>query len=241
MHTVALLLHQPRARRREESSSGAAAGGCLGSFGCLFFILAAGAVLFFVLRGRRDKAETLGASKRPMGSGPVQGIKFACPYPKCPNCAAPSDKMTFDYDGMRKVTWKCGYCTSVAGIQELKDEELPPGARQRLGLDPAPGMGQGLQPGMQQAPGMDVGGLLTGMMIGSMMGGGSGHHHHQDDGNFGGTGGSSSADWGESSAGGSDWGSSDSGGGTSDWGSSDSGGGSDWGGGGDSGGGGSDW
>ena len=207
--------------------------------GCFLFLLLAGVVLFFILKGRKDKAEVLGASKRPMGSGPVPDQKFACPYPKCPNCAAPSDKMTPDWDGMRKVTWRCGYCTSVAGIQELKDEELPASARQRLGLDPAPGQGfqgQGYPQG-QDMGGGGVGNLLTGMKIGSMLGGGSGHRH--EDGFSGGGGGSSTgADWGESGGGGSDWGSSDTG-------SSDSGGGSDWGGGdsggGDSGGGGGDW
>jgi hypothetical protein len=217
-----LVIEQPRARRREESSSSSG-----GGMGCFLFLLVAGAVIFFILRGRGDKRAVLGATKRPMGSGPVADHRFACPYPKCPNCAAPSDKMTSDWDGMRKVSWKCGYCTSVAGIQELKDEELPASARQRLGLDPPPGQGfQGQGHPQAQGGGFGAGDLLTGMMIGSMMGGMGGHRNSSNDGFSGGTDTSSTGtDWGESSTG-SDWGSSDSGGGDS--GGGDSGGGSDW-------------
>lgn len=124
-------------RRRDES------GGC-GSLGCFLVLLVIGAVVYFVMKGRRDKTEMLGASKRSMGSGPVQEHVFTCPYSKCPTCGSSGDKMKQQWDGMRKVTWSCGYCGAQAGIQELKDEELPPSARQRLGLDApslAPGQG----------------------------------------------------------------------------------------------------
>ena len=67
-------------RRRDE-------GGGSG-FGCFLALLAIGVVIYFVMKGRRDKTELLGASKRPMESGPLQAHTFANPYPKCPNCAA---------------------------------------------------------------------------------------------------------------------------------------------------------
>lgn len=193
------LLAETALRRRSES------GGC-GSFGCFTVILVIGLVLFLVLRGRRDKPELLGASKRAMGSGPLGDHTFAPPYTKCPTCSASGDKMKQQWDGLRKVTWTCGYCGNVAGVQELKDEELPPSARQRLGLDvPHPSLRQD-QPGSS-----GVGGLLTGMMIGGMMGG---HGHRSDD--HWGSGGSSDDsnhdDWGDGGAGGD---SGDSGGG--DW------------------------
>lgn len=201
--------------------------------GCFFFLLVVGGILYFVLKGRGDRQEALGASHRPMGSGPLQPVTFACPYPKCPTCGGATDKMKQSWDGMRKVTWNCGYCGNVAGIQELKDEELPASARQRLGLDQPMG-GQGFQgPGPGYHGGGGIGGMVTGMMIGSMLSGGHEHHHHHDDDGFSSSSGSSDSDWG---------GGSGDGGGSSDWGSSDSGGG-DWGGG-DSGGGdsgGSDW
>ncbi len=221
----ALLLHNEfiAFRRREDSSSS--------GMGCLLVLLVLGVVIYFVMRGRKDKQEQLGASHRPMGSGPVEGQSFSCPYPKCPSCGAPGDKMKSSWDGMRKVTWNCGYCSTQAGVQELKDEELPASARQRLGLDaPAAVPGQpGSYPPQQGGMG-GVGGLLTGMMIGGMMGGGGGHRpHDRDGGSSGGTGSgdssdSSGSDWGDSGSSGSDWG--DSGGGDS--GGGDSGGGGDW-------------
>jgi hypothetical protein len=233
MHTIALAEFQ----RRTEPSSG------IGSIGCFVFLLIIGLVIFLVMRGRKDKQEQLGASHRPLGSGPVDAQNFTSPYPKCGNCGAPGDKMKSNWDGMRKIAWTCGYCSAQAGVQELKDEELPASARQRLGLD-APGVAPG-QPGYMpnQGGGMGgigggVGGLLTGMMIGGMMGGGG--HHHNDGGSGQGSSGSGGSDWGNSggSNSGGDWGDSsgsDSSGGGSDWG--DSGGGDS--GGGDSGGG--DW
>ena len=201
------------ARRQAES------GGC-GGLGCFVFLMVVGAVIYFVMKGRRDKPEALGTAKRSMGSGPIAEQRFACPYPKCPTCGASGDKMKQQWDGLRKVTWSCGYCGSLAGVQELKDEELPPSARQRLGLDAPP---QGMMPGQGYAQGSSgggMGGLLTGMMIGSMLGGSGHHDHHSDnwggDGSSGSEGGGSSADSGGDSGG--DWG--DSGGGDSgggDW------------------------
>jgi len=216
----AMLLHSNLSmlRRRDEG------GGC-GAFGCFAFLLAVGAVIYFINKGRSDKSESLGASKRPMGSGSLQPHTFANPFPKCPNCAASSDKMKQQWDGLRKVTWTCGYCGNVQ-IQELKDEELPASARQRLGLEGGAPMVQGQQgyyPPQQGGMG-GVGGLLTGMMLGSMLGGSN--HDHRNDGDWGGggDGGSSGGDWGDGgdSSSGGDWG--DSGGGDS---GGDSGGG-DW-------------
>lgn len=208
------------ARRMDDARGG-------GGFGLFLVLMIAGIIVFLVLRGRRDRAERVGEPIRPMASGPVQGLTFPCPYPKCPNCGAAGDKMKQDWDGLRKVTWSCGYCGSVAGVQELKDEELPPGARRRLGMDQGPDaaqLGPG-QPGYYPPQGGGgMGGLLTGMMIGSMMGGG--HRNYPDQGGWSGgdAGGSqgSGNDWGEGGgdpgdAGGGDWG--DSGGG-GDWGDS---------------------
>ena len=187
----------------------------------LFILLIIGAVLYFAMRGKQDRPEQLGASRRALPTGPLEPHSFACPYPKCPTCGASGDKMKQDWDGLRSVKWTCGYCSAVAGVQALKDEELPPSARRRLNLD---GPMQGSMP-MEQGgfgqPGGGMGGLLTGMMLGSMMGGG----HHRDssgngsgDGWGGGSSENSSSDWGES-----DSSSGDSGG---DWGGGDSGG--DW-------------
>ena len=173
----------------------------------ILVLLAIGAVLYFVLRGRRDKPEQLGASRRALPTGPLEPHTFACPYPKCPTCGASGDKMKQEWDGLRSVKWSCGYCSAVAGVQTLKDEELPPSAR-RLLADPQGQGGVPMQQGGYGQPGGGMGGLLTGMMLGSMMGGG-GHHHDQTGGRDGAEGGSSSksssSDWGESSSS-SDWG-----------------------------------
>jgi hypothetical protein len=221
--TFALLI-----RRMDESRGG-------GGMGCFLVLVIIGIVVFLVLRGRQDRAEQLGAAKRPMETGHVAGQLFPNPYPKCPSCGASGDKMRQAWDGLRKVTWTCGYCGGVAGVQELKDEELPPGARARLGLDaPADFQAQGLGgPGYyppQQGGGM--GGIVTGMILGSMLGGG--HQRRPDDWSGG------SGDWGSgggAAGGGADWGEGDaSGGGFGGDSGGDSGG--DWGdsGGGDSGG-----
>ncbi len=192
----------------------------------LVVLIIIGGVLYFALRGKRDQPEQLGAAHRGLPTGPLEPHVFPCPYPKCPTCAASGDKMKQDWDGLRSVKWTCGYCGALAGVQALKDEELPPSARRQLGMD---GPMQGSVP-MQQGgygqPGGGMGGLLTGMMIGSMMGG---DHHHRDQSGDGWTGdssGKSSSDWGESNSDSSDWG--DSGGGDAggDSGGGDSGG--DW-------------
>lgn len=202
----------------------------------LVILLIIGAVLYFALRGKQDRSEQLGASRRGLPTGPLEPHVFPCPYPKCPTCGASGDRMKQEWDGLRSVKWSCGYCSAVAGIQALRDEELPPSARRQLGLDGGPA--QGAIPGQQGGygqPGGGMGGLLTGMMIGNMLGGGQ-HHDRPNDGDGwgGGSSGSSgssdksSSDWGESSSGSSDWG--DSGGGDSgggDSGGGDSGGG-DW-------------
>ncbi|HEU4951445.1 MAG TPA: hypothetical protein VFT46_05810, partial [Holophagaceae bacterium] len=125
------------------------------------------------------------------------------------------------YDGLRSVKWTCGYCGAQAGIQELKDEELPLTARRRLGLDPDP-MANGMQPGYGPGPqGPNLGGLLTGVLLGEMLSGGNRPSQGGQGGDWGSTPDTgSNQDWGESdlSGGGSDWG--DSGGGdsgSSDW------------------------
>jgi len=159
----ALLIHSNESMLRRRNESGG------GGFGCFIALVVIGAVIYFVMKGRRDKNEVLGASKRPMGSGSIAPQIFANPFSKCPNCAAAGDKMKQQWDGLRKVTWTCGYCGNVQ-IQELKDEELPTSARERLGLGGgAASMGtQGYPP--QQGGMGGVGGLLTGMMIGNMVG-----------------------------------------------------------------------
>ena len=205
MQTLLMMEQAAFLRRRDETGGS--------GMGCFVALLIIGIVVFLVLRGRRDRSEELGAAHRPMGSGPVEGFTFANPYPKCPTCGAAGDKMKQQWDGMRKVTWTCGYCGSTAGIQELKDEELPPSARQRLGLDAPQGMMPG-QPGYYPPSGGGMGGLLTGMMIGNMLGG---HQDRDRDGWGGGGEGRSGGDWGDSGgsagSGGGDWG--DSGGGDS--------------------------
>lgn len=194
--------------------------------GGFIVIVIIGLVLYFILKGKKDRPELLGASHRPMGTGPLegQGFKFVSPYPKCPTCGGSGDKMKADWDGMRTVKWSCEYCGSPAGVQQLKDEELPPSARQRLGLDAPPPQAYPQQQGYNQGPGL--GDIIAGVVIGEMLSGG-GHHSHSAP---------SSDDWGSGSSDNSssgDWGSGDSGGGSSDWGGGDSGG--------DSGGSGGDW
>lgn len=189
----------------------------------LVILLIIGVVIYLAMRGKQDRPEQLGASRRGLPTGPLEPHTFACPYPKCPACGASGDRMKQQWDGLRSVKWTCGYCGALAGLQTLKDEDLPPSARRQLGLD-APMQGSiPMQQGGYGQTGGGMGGLLTGMMIGSMMGGG--HHHGSSDKGDGWTGGasdnSSSSDWGESSSGASDWG--DSGG---DFGGGDSGG--DW-------------
>ena len=188
-----------------------------------WIILIAGIVLYFVLRGKKDRPEQLGAARRALPTTPLEAHRFPCPYPKCAACGGSGEGMKQAWDGLRSVKWTCGYCGALAGVQELKDEELPPSARRRLGLDaPAQAMAPG-QAGYGQ-PGGGVGGLLTGMMIGSMMGGGHSHGGNRDDGGWGGSsdsgGSGGGGDWGDSGgdSGGGDWGG-DSGGGDSggDW------------------------
>jgi hypothetical protein len=188
----------------------------------LIVLLIIGAVIYFVMRGRQDRQEQLGASRRGLPTGPLEAHTFPCPYPKCPTCGATGDRMKQEWDGLRAVKWTCGYCGSLAGVQSLKDEELPPSARRSLGLDaPVQGSLPMQQGGYGQGGGMD--GLLTGMMLGQMMGG-ERHHHDQSRGGddwTGGSSGNSSGNWGESNSNSSDWGDSggDSGGGDSggDW------------------------
>lgn len=195
----------------------------------LVVLIVIGIILYFVLRGKGDQPQVAGAPKRAMGQGPIEPVKFVCPYPKCASCAAAGDGMKQEWDGMRAVKWTCSSCGTIAGVQTLRDEELPPSARRALGLDQPPMMqqGQGFNQGYPGQQGGGVGDLLTGLMIGSMMSGDRHHHHESSDWNSG----SSNNDSGFSDGGNESWG---------DGGSSDSGGGSDWGdsGGGDSGG---DW
>lgn len=176
------------------------------------------AVIYFAMRGKGDGPEQLGAAKRGMTSGAIPDHAFVSPYAKCPTCGASGEKMKSAYDGARSVKWTCSYCGSAAGVQELKDEELPPATRRRLGLDPDPAAmmpPQGYGPGPQ---GGGMGGLLTGVLLGEVLSGGNRP--------------SGGGEWGPSGSGGSnqDWGESDASGGGSDWGDSGGGdsGGSDW-------------
>ena len=198
--------------------------------GCIIFLIIVGIVAFIIMKNRSSKPSTgpLPAPGDRQGGGSGAAMpNFVNPYDKCPSCGAKGDKMRSTWDGMRKVQWTCGYCGSLAGVQELKDEELPASAKARLGIGHTPGA-----PNMMGGPGYPgsgggVGGLLTGMMLGSMLGGD--HHDHSGDGGFGssGEGGTSSnSDWGDSGSSDSGGGWGDSGGGDS--GGGDSGGGGDW-------------
>lgn len=210
--------------RRGESSGG----GCA-PVGCFLVLIGLGVVLYLVFRGRSNRQRIDGASARPMGTAPIQPHTFACPFPKCPNCGATADKQKQQWDGLRSVTWSCGYCGHTQ-VQALKDEELPPSARQRLGLDGGQGYGprrdfdgDGFGGG---GMGSGLGGVMTGMMLGSMLGG-SHHHGGSQDGWGGGSdsGGGSGDNWDSGGDSGGGWdGGGDSGGG--DWGGGDSGG--DW-------------
>ncbi|HTL98213.1 MAG TPA: hypothetical protein VL181_05355 [Holophagaceae bacterium] len=191
--------------------------------GAFIVILIVLAVVYFAMKGKKDRPEQLGAAKRGMTSGHIQDHTFVSPYAKCPACGASGDGMKGTYDGLRTVKWSCGYCGAQAGIQELKDEELPAMARRRLGLDPDPANAMVPQQGYGQGPqGSGMGGILTGVLLGEMLSGGN----HQAS--------STGGDWGSSSPDTNatqDWGESDASGGGSDWGDSgggDSGGGSDW-------------
>ena len=203
-------------KRRDESGGNS-------SLGCIIFLVIVGVVAYLIMKNRGGSSSSgpLPAPGDRQGGGSGAAIpKFVNPYDKCPSCAAKGDKMKSTWDGMRKVQWTCGYCGTLAGVQELKDEELPASAKARLGIGQPQGQNMMGGPGYQGGGGGGVGGLLTGMMIGSMLGGN--HHDNSGDGGFGsgGTGGTSSnADWGESGS--SGWGDS----GSSDSSSSDSGGG----------------
>jgi len=207
-------------KRRDEAGGGS-------SMGCIIFLIIVGIVVFIILKNRGSSPSTgpmpAPGDRQGGGSGAAMP-NFVNPYDKCPNCGAKGDKMKSTWDGMRKVQWTCGYCASLAGVQELKDEELPASAKARLGIGQTPGAENMMGgPGYQGGGGGGVGGLLTGMMLGSMMGGERHHHDGSTDGDgwTGGSSDSSSSDWGESSSGSSDWGDSggDSGGGDSggDW------------------------
>ena len=190
--------------------------------GAFIVILIVIAVVYFAMKGKKDRPEQLGAAKRGMTSGHIEDHTFVSPYAKCPTCGASGSGMKGAYDGLRTVKWSCGYCGAQAGLQELKDEELPVLARRRLGLDPDPANAMVPQQGYGQSSQGGMGGILTGVLLGEMLSGGN----HQSSSSTSGDWGSSSSDtnstqdWGES-GGGSDWGGGDSGGG-------DSGGGSDW-------------
>ena len=72
-------------------------------------LLIIGAVIFFAMRGRQDRPEQLGASRRALPTGPLEPHTFPCPYPKCPTCGASGDKMQQVWDGLRSVKWSCEY------------------------------------------------------------------------------------------------------------------------------------
>ena len=92
-------------------------------------------MLYFVFRGREDRPEALNTAKRALGSGTITDHTVKCPYERCPVCAAAGDNMKQQWDGVRRVTWTCGYCGSVAGVQELTDAELPSAAPRSPGPD----------------------------------------------------------------------------------------------------------
>jgi hypothetical protein len=162
-------------------------GGDSGAPGCGCFLALALLAVGFVLiaKARKDLREARAKAPRPADPAVQEGVAFVSPFSRCAACGAGGDKMKATWDGLRKVAWSCTYCGAPAGVQELADEELPPGARQRLGL--GGGMGGSMGPGMD--PGGAVGGLVTGMLLGSMLSGG----HHPASGDWGD--GGSSGDW----------------------------------------------
>lgn len=196
-------------------------------FGCFMFLMIVGLVIYLLSRGRRDRPEQLAAAKRPQSAGPVEAVTFASPHAKCSTCGAPGDQMKAQWDGLRKVAWTCTYCGAQAGVQELTDAELPPSARRRLGLgEPAAhaqDLGQGPYP---PGAGMGgVGGLVTGVMLGSLMGGGvpsRGEGGSPLEGDWEAQASRGEADW--SGNEGEDWG----GGADSDWGDPGGDAGGDW-------------
>lgn len=95
-----------------------------GAFGTFAFIMGAGGLLYFMMRGKSDPPKAVGEPKKVMSSDPVRSMVFQCPFPKCPICAGASDKMHQDWDGKRKIKWTCGYCGN-SSVQELSDDELP--------------------------------------------------------------------------------------------------------------------
>lgn len=174
--------------------------------GAFLVILIVLAVIYFAMKGKGDRPEQLGAAKRGMTSGHIPDHAFVSPYAKCPTCGASGSGMKAEYDGTRSVKWSCGYCGSQAGIQELKDDELPPATRRRLGLDPDPAQAMMAQQNPYGAQGPNVGGLLTGVILGEMLSGsnrpssldqGSNQDWNDSDGSSGGDSGNDS--------GGSDW------------------------------------
>jgi len=105
----------------------------VGGFVFFILIMVGGGILYFLLKGRSDRPGAIGAPKRAMSTAPLEAVTFKCPLPRCSVCAGSADKMRQDWDGLRKVTWICGYCGSKS-VQELRDEELPLSARRQLGL-----------------------------------------------------------------------------------------------------------
>jgi hypothetical protein len=105
----------------------------MSNFTFFLVILGIGAVLYFLLRGKKDPIQAVGAPKKTMSTRPVDVVVFPCPMERCPVCAGAAEKMGHSWDGLRKVTWTCGYC-GHASVQELKDEELPLSAKLRLGM-----------------------------------------------------------------------------------------------------------
>lgn len=174
--------------------------------GAFLVILIVLAVIYFAMKGKGDRPEQLGAAKRGMTSGPIPDHAFVSPYAKCPTCGASGSGMKAEYDGTRSVKWACGYCGSQAGIQELKDDELPLATRRRLGLDPDPAQAMLAQQNSYGAQGPNLGGLLTGVILGEMLSGGNRPSASDQESNsdWGGSDGPSDSDSGGDS-GGSDW------------------------------------
>jgi hypothetical protein len=102
----------------------------MGDFAFFVLLLAGGAILYFLLRGKGGAAKVVGAPKRVMSTESIKPVTFQCPRQKCSVCGGPADNMRQEWDGFRKIAWTCGYCGD-SWDQELKDEELPPSARAR--------------------------------------------------------------------------------------------------------------